>query len=150
MDYLRELTDWFTQKLKIHETKLGPKFHFVRGEIWHVNFGVNIGSEFNYMRPALIYQNSELSGSDTIMVIPITKFHDQKKLPEHDIYLEKWIGSLDMNSILRIWSMRSISKRRIGKKIGKITNSGILDIVDTKIILLLWIKKLPQDEEAVR
>jgi mRNA interferase MazF len=150
MDYLAELTEWFTQKVKIHETSLNPKFHFVRGEIWHVNFGINIGSEFNYTRPALVYQNPIFSGSDTVMVIPITKFHDEKKLPEHDIYLEKSLGSLDMDSILRIWSMRTISKRRIGKKIGKITDSEILDKIDTKIILFLWIKKLPQDEEAVR
>jgi hypothetical protein len=89
MNYLTELTEWFARKIKIHETELGPKFHFVRGEIWHVNFGINIGSEFNYTRPALVYQNSVFSGSDTIMVIPITKFHNEKKLPEHDVSLEK-------------------------------------------------------------
>ena len=45
-----------------------------RGEIWLVDFGVPIGSEAGYRRPALVLQNNDFNKSNiaTCIVIPLT------------------------------------------------------------------------------
>ena len=46
----------------------------IRGEIWLVDFGVPIGSEAGYRRPAIVVQNNDFNESNiaTCIVIPLT------------------------------------------------------------------------------
>ena len=46
----------------------------IRGEIWLVDFGIPVGSEAGYRRPAVVVQNDDFNESNisTCTVIPLT------------------------------------------------------------------------------
>lgn len=46
----------------------------MRGEVWMTDFGDNVGSEQNGIRPCVILQNDNLTkNSHTLLVLPVTK-----------------------------------------------------------------------------
>lgn len=102
-------------KEKYYKVKVQP----MRGEIWTVNLGYNVGSELNKIRPCLIIQN-ELGNekSPTTIILPIS--HRDKKQPTHvELNSTSFYNTEDSISGTIIGEqIRSISKARLGRKIG--------------------------------
>lgn len=130
----KEVVSWTSDMLEmIVKEKSSRNLQPIRGEIWTCNFGQNVGSEVNKVRPALII--SDDSGnckSATVTVIPITSREPHQAThvkinPESDLlYVENAImGTITSEGL------RNISKARLGRKIGKLNYDCINRVEDS-------------------
>lgn len=99
---------------------------YKRYDIVMVDFGVNtIGSEQGYTRPALIVQNNQgNSFSSCTIVIPFSHVIKGLHIPTHTIIKKGVEKGLKVDSVLLGEQIRAISKQRIIKKIGTITDEN--------------------------
>lgn len=130
MNYFEKLKDWFEEKIKLHEDLNSQQNIFKQWEIYYVNFWINIWSEFNHTRPALIFEKSKYSyWRKNVIVIPITSIKNDKKYNKFDILLEKTEENwLKENSILKLFHIKDVSKSRVKTKIWDITKSELDNI----------------------
>ncbi|NVP17462.1 type II toxin-antitoxin system PemK/MazF family toxin [Candidatus Gracilibacteria bacterium] len=119
-EYIIELKKWFEEKIFLHNDLKSQKNIFKQKEIYYVNFGINIGSEFNLTRPALIFEKSKFSfWRKNVIVIPITTYKNNKKYNKFDIKINKSeINGLKEDSILKLLHIKDICKSRVKTKLG--------------------------------
>ena len=136
----------FSDSIKINH-KTNENIIINKRKIVSVNFGINIWTEINGVRPAIIYKSSTYKYWEDIIVIPITSYETNKSIDEFDIILEvnedNWLKN---KSIIKIRQMRSISKKRIRKTdnekikiLWEISENDIQNKIDKNIIKMLWI-----------
>jgi len=98
-----------------------------RGEIYFVNFDPTIGVEIKKTRPALIIQNDiGNTYSQAIIVAAITSTH-RKSYP-YEVQLRLGEGGLQKDSLILLNQIRTIDKRRLGKKLGAISSQKIKEV----------------------
>ncbi|MDE6952848.1 MAG: type II toxin-antitoxin system PemK/MazF family toxin [Erysipelotrichales bacterium] len=92
-----------------------------RGEIYLANLNPVMGSEQGGIRPVLILQNDVGNYySDTTIVASMTSFFRNKKhIPTHFVVTAR--EELRNDSIVLLEQIRTISKSRLIKKIGKLS-----------------------------
>jgi len=104
-----------------------------RGDIWMVNLNPVIGHEQSGTRPALIISDDLLNNSyaEIVIVLPITS--KNKEIPSHVKLRE---GILKMESYIKTEDIRSISTRRLIKKVGEADIEAIRQVEDILKLLL--------------
>lgn len=111
---------------------------------------MNIWSEINGMRPAIIYKHDEYRYWEDTIVIPITSFEDwgHKPMDTFDIDIEADItNGLSHRSLIKIRQLRCISKKRFKKSkktnnvmiIGKIEDEDLKKRIESNIKVMFWI-----------
>ncbi len=108
-----------------------------KGEIWTCQFGKNIGSEENKIRPVIIVQNN--TGNEkgpTTIVIPIS--NRPVKIPTHILLKSSDYVLVDeeINSIsgtILCEQIRVVSKARLGRHIGTLNKDFVNKILNSKI-----------------
>lgn len=124
-EYLQKLKNWFDIKIKLNFDEKSKNNIFKQGEIYYVNFWINIGSEFNWIRPALIFEKSKYSfWRKNVIVMPITSFKKNKKYNKFDFIISpdniNWLKS---DSIIKLFHIKDICKSRVKTKIWKIDDT---------------------------
>lgn len=110
-----------------------------QGEIWLFDPDpvkcTKIGKK---IRPALIISCNELNGgpSGLIIIVPITS--KNKKIVSH-VKIEPTEGGITVPSFIVCEQIRSVTKERLIKKLGKIQDSTILRQVHSWILDLIWL-----------
>jgi mRNA interferase MazF len=106
-----------------------------RGEVWLVNLDPTLGREQVGTRPALIVSENLFNQSyaDLVIVIPITS--KQKNIRSH-VLIVRGEGGLTMESYAKCEDVRSISKQRLMKRLGKVTKQTI-ENVEEKLRFLM-------------
>lgn len=127
----------FTKKRRIRIAK--------RWEIFLVNFGVNIWSEYNKIRPGVVISWNGINKWNTIIVIPLTS--KSKRLFLYDIEINNKQNSYQ-ESVIKTSHIKNIDKKRLIKKIWNLENSVIAEI-ENQIILMLTKKLIPSKEQAI-
>jgi len=114
------------------------------------NFWMNIGTEINGIRPAIVYKHDDYKFWEDIIVIPITSYEGDKV---------KSIGALDVElniddceglhhkSLIKVRQIKSISKKRLRhdkgswkiKIIGNIMDERIKQQIDTNVRVMFGI-----------
>jgi hypothetical protein len=112
-------TKWFNTKIKLNHEKefLQEKSVINKWKICMVDYWMNIWTEINWIRPSIIFKNSNYKYWEDIIVIPMTSYKedqlDIKSKDEFDVEIissdENW---LDNNSLVKIRQLRCISKKR--------------------------------------
>lgn len=107
----------------------------LRGEVWLVNLDPTLGREQAGTRPALIISEDLFNQSyaDLVIVIPITS---QKKNIRSHVPIAKGEGGLTLESYAKCEDVRSISKQRLKKKLGK-APALTIESVEEKLKFLL-------------
>lgn len=96
-----------------------------RYDVILVNFGDNIESEQSGTRPAVVIQNNTGNFfSSTTIVMPLTSRFRNLNQPTHTLIKKGKEKGLVSDSILLGECMRQISKRRIIKRLGSITDTS--------------------------
>ena len=92
-----------------------------RGEIWFVDFGLPIGSEVGFRRPAIVLQNDVLNESKlkTVVVLPLTTNTVYADLP-NNILLEKEVTGLTKDSVTQPHLIVHVDKRRLSEKVSSL------------------------------
>ena len=83
-----------------------------------VDFGMNIGTEINGIRPVIVYKASTYKYGEDMIVIPITSFQDEtgeaKSQDALDIILDADAkNGIDHKSLVKTRQLRCISKKRL-------------------------------------
>ena len=105
------------------------KEKYLQGDIILTDFGENnVGSEKTGYRPSVIISNNAMNEmSDNIIVAPLTNAEHKKKnnylhlLPTQVLLEKRFYNTLESDSVLQLEDMRSVSKERVGAKIGYVT-----------------------------
>ena len=105
-----------------------------RGEVWLVNWNPGRGSEQTGRRPALVIQND--IGNEKAPTTIIAAISSSVKVFPMNVQINPPEGGLDLPSIIKTSQILTISKKRLGKRLGRISEDS-LDEVDMAIKLSL-------------
>ena len=111
----------------------------LQGEIWLFDPDPVKGNEIGKkVRPALIVSCNLLNKgpSGLVIVVPITS--KDKRIPSH-IRIDPPQGGVKLTSFAMCEHVRSISKDRLIKKVGKVQSFPLLKNVSSWLTDLLWI-----------
>ena len=107
-----------------------------RGEVFLVSFDPSIGSEIKKTRPALVLQNDIGNRySPLTIVAAITSFDGGKVYPT-DVVIEPGQGGVEHRSAVLLDQIRTVDKRRLIVKIGKL-DAGTMRQVDAALLISL-------------
>ena len=97
--------------------RVGPP---VRGEVYLVNFDPTLGVEIRKTRPALILQNDIANEHSPITIVAAitSKFDDQ--LYPIEVPVKAREAGLNFDSVVLLNQIRSIDRRRLVKRMGKL------------------------------
>ena len=99
-----------------------PKY----GEIYTCDLGLNAGSELDNVRPCIVITSDKYNEKSTVItVIPISK---KSKLFFHQVEINNTTGEeieTNIEGIAKLEQIRTISKGRLGRKIGKMSSEGM-------------------------
>lgn len=115
--------------------------HPQRGEVCLVNFDPTIGSEIRKTRPALIIQNDVANQYSPITIVAAITSHSGKRLYPTEVLIKAEEAGLDMDSLVLLNQIRSIDRRRLVKRIGKVT-SATMERVDYALQISLGLVKI--------
>lgn len=99
-----------------------------QGEIYLADLNPTKGHEQSGVRPVLIMQNDILSKNlNTVIIAPITSNLNAKgKLTTY--FLPKEMSHLKQDSIVLLFQIRTLDKKRLQKKITKLQEEEIISI----------------------
>ena len=96
-----------------------------RGEIYYADLSPVVGSEQGGIRPVLIVQNDVGNRySPTVIAAAITSQKDKTKLPTHIQVTSEDCG-LQKDSIVLLEQVRTIDKRRLKEKMGRLDDRSM-------------------------
>lgn len=103
-----------------------------RGDIFYADLSPVVGSEQGGIRPVLIVQNDVGNKySPTVIAAAITSRINKAKMPTH-IELSANLYGLNKDSVVLLEQIRTIDKRRLREKIGKL-NTGMMTRVNSAL-----------------
>jgi len=137
---LSDFLDWFYDKIMLNFISTLPNLKINKGEIYFVNFGKNIWSELNKIRPWLAYSDYYFNNWETVIFLPLKSFKWKMNKNVNIFVKSDEINWLKKDSIVDISAIRQISKKRIKWYVWRI-NNDTLSKIDSKIKNLFWIKK---------
>ena len=99
-----------------------------RGDIYYADLSPVVGSEQGGVRPVLIVQNDVGNRySPTVIAAAITSQHDKAKLPTH-IQVPSTDSGLTRDSIVLLEQIRTIDKRRLKERMGRLDDTSMAEI----------------------
>ena len=106
-----------------------------RGEIWDLDFDPTIGHEQAGSRPALILSVDIFNESpaDLLVVAPVTR--TERKVRWH-VPVKPPEGGLVAQSFIQCENVRSVSKQRMKRRRGRVSESTLQQVEDRIRILL--------------
>ena len=108
-----------------------------QGEIWQINLDPTIGSEMKKIRPCIIL-NSNLVGKLALKIVaPLTDFKEHyRSVPWMVIIEPDTINGLKKISAIDLFQVRSLSQKRLIKKIGAVNNETLFACKESLDIVL--------------
>ena len=103
-----------------------------RGDIYYADLSPVVGSEQGGIRPVLVIQNDIANKySPTVIAAAITSQINKAKMPTHIELAAKDYG-LNKDSVILLEQIRTIDKRRLREKIGRI-DDGLMASVNNAL-----------------
>lgn len=113
---------------KINQKQSREKITIMRGDLFYADLSPVIGSEQGGVRPVVIIQNDIGNKfSPTTIVAAITSVKNKSSMPTH-VNVGKDVGGLPKDSVILLEQIRTIDKRRLREKIGRMTDSKMKEI----------------------
>ncbi len=111
-----------------------------RGEVYLVNFDPTLGVEIQKTRPALVLQNDiDNRFSSLTIVAAITSKVRQPIRPTH-VLVEASEAGLTLDSMVLLNQIRSVDKRRLGQRLGKLKPDTMEQVEQALLISLGFVK----------
>ncbi|WP_296255023.1 type II toxin-antitoxin system PemK/MazF family toxin [uncultured Ezakiella sp.] len=100
----------------------------LRGDLFYADLSPVIGSEQGGVRPVVIIQNDIGNKfSPTTIVAAITSVKNKSSMPTH-VNVGKDVGGLPKDSVILLEQIRTIDKKRLREKIGRMTDAKMKEI----------------------
>jgi len=100
-----------------------------RGEVYLVNFDPTVGAEIRKTRPALILQNDIANRWSPITIVAAVTSQIAGKVYPTEVRVQPPEGGLATESVVLLNQVRSIDKRRLVKRLGRM-KSDTMEQVD--------------------
>jgi mRNA interferase MazF len=101
-----------------------------RGEIWLVNLDPTVGAEIKKERTAVIISNDSIGKLPLKVIVPITEWREHYAAVPWMVRIRPdTINSLDKESAVDTFQIRSVSKERFTKRIGSLSDPILQEIV---------------------
>lgn len=98
-----------------------------RGDIYWIRLDPTEGFEIGKTRPAVVISNDiNNEFADTITVLPVTS--SVGKVYPFEVFLEKGIGNISSDSKVKTNQIRTVDKKRLKERIGKIPEAILNEI----------------------
>ncbi len=111
-----------------------------RGDIYYADLSPVVGSEQGGIRPVLIIQNDVGNKySPTVIAAAITSRINKAKMPTH-IELSANEYGLNKDSVILLEQIRTIDKRRLREKIGRI-DGAMMSRVNSALSISFGLEK---------
>ena len=106
-----------------------------RGEVWFVSLNPTVGHERAGRRPAVVISEDAFNSgpADLVVLLPITS--TLKPIPSQ-IRLSPPEGGLDRESAVLCEAVRSVSRRRLIRRLGAVSAARLALVEDALRILL--------------
>lgn len=106
-----------------------------RGDVWLIDYSEAIGREQQGRRPGLVVSVDEFNSgpADLLMTLPMTT--RDRGLVSHVNVLSPE-GGLKRNSFVMCENIRSISKQRLVRKLGEVTNATMMEVEERLRVLM--------------
>jgi mRNA interferase MazF len=107
----------------------------LRGEVWNVNLDPTKGREQRGTRPALVVSHTTFnrSAAELVVVVPLTTTY--RGIPLH-VRIDPPEGGVKSASFAKIEDVRSVSKERLTKRWGAVSEKTLAEVADRLRILL--------------
>ena len=106
-----------------------------RGEIYYADLrGVVVGSEQGGIRPVLILQNDIGNKYSPTTIIAAITSRGKKELPTHVQLHMNEVNGLSKDSIVLLEQIKTIDKKRIKERIGKLSDEEISEVKEALMI----------------
>ncbi|MEW6668205.1 MAG: type II toxin-antitoxin system PemK/MazF family toxin [Thermodesulfobacteriota bacterium] len=104
-----------------------------RGDLFWVNLDPTVGAEIRKSRPCVIISPDAANRAGPLVIVaPVTTLKDGRT-HFHELVLPKGAGNLPVESKIKVFQLRCIDKKRLGKaKIGSLS-PNIVKQLDEKI-----------------
>jgi mRNA interferase MazF len=100
-----------------------------QGEIWLIDLAPTVGAEMQKTRPALIVNDDALGRLPLKVIVPITDWKDRYGIAPWMVKSEPNIGNgLAKTSAIDCFQIRSVSEKRLIKRLGKITPEELIEV----------------------
>jgi mRNA interferase MazF len=106
-----------------------------RGEVWEVNFNPTVGREQAGRRPALIVSDNALNRGPRGLVVVLPVTGTARGLPSH-VPVTPPEGGLTKTSVVMTEQVRSVSKDRLGRRLGAVTTATMAQVEQILRIVL--------------
>ncbi|MEL6718718.1 MAG: type II toxin-antitoxin system PemK/MazF family toxin [Bacteroidota bacterium] len=108
-----------------------------RSEIWLINLDPTVGAEIRKIRPAIIVSDDNLGLLPLKVIVPITDWKPRYEKADWMVELKpNKSNGLDKHSAADCFQVRSLSKKRIYKKIGALSNERMTAIEQALVKVL--------------
>lgn len=124
-DLALEYITWMKDKAKIKFKGNIPTFPITNNFIYWCNLGINIGSEQNKIRPAIIIRTQTNSPICTILPLTSVRLNDRKW---YHVDLEQRNSTAMIEQVRNISKLRVLNPQRTNGLINRITQNDLLNI----------------------
>lgn len=108
-----------------------------RGEVWQVNLDPTIGAEIKKVRPCVIVNRDALAKLPLRIIVPLTEWNPKfEEAPWHVPVEATKQNGLTKKSSADTFQVRSISERRLFKKLGEVS-AQVLKSIETGLSISL-------------
>jgi len=91
-----------------------------RGEVYLVSFDPTVGAEIKKTRPALIIQNDVANRWSPVTIVAAISSRSDTPVYPADVGADPPGGSLSVPSVVLLNQVRTIDKRRLVKRLGRL------------------------------
>ncbi len=108
-----------------------------RGEIWLINLDPTVGAEIRKTRPAVIVNDDAMGVLPLRVIVPITEWKDRYAVAPWMVRLEPTAeNGLTKTSAADAFQVRSVSRERFVRQIGKLSNATMREITRALALVL--------------
>lgn len=110
-----------------------------RGEIYLVSFDPTVGAEIQKTRPAVILQNDMGNQHSPLTIVAAVTSNVLRRGPT-SVFVRPPEGGLTVDSVVLLNQIRTIDKRRLGKRLGALRPETTKEIDQAVMISLALVE----------
>ena len=100
--------------------KSAPLNYPRRGEVYWISFDPTVGAEIRKARPGLILQNDVANRYSPVTIVAAITSQFQEPLYPTEVLLKAPEGGLRSDGVVLLNQIRSVDKRRLVKRLGRL------------------------------
>ena len=91
-----------------------------RGEVYLISFDPTLGAEIRKTRPGLILQNDVANRYSPVTIVAAISSHFEEPLYPTEVLIREPEGGLRRDGVVLLNQIRSVDKRRLVKRLGRL------------------------------